>query len=84
MKVLWPPLKSHDIVAEAIVEEGLKKGKPVICRPRTVYLIWALRGIVPDTLWDWLMLRLGARDFLKGYKGRPGMAHTDPSADNRA
>lgn len=83
MKALWPPLKDHDIVAEAIVEDGIKKGKSVVCRPRSVYLIWALRGVVPNSVWDWLMLLLGAKDFVKGYKGRPGMAHTDPSADKR-
>lgn len=82
MKILWPPLKNHDIVAEAIVEDGLKKGKSVVCRPRSVYLIWALRGLVPNSLWDWLMLQLGAKNLLQGYKGRPGMAHTDPSAEN--
>jgi len=83
MKVLWPPLKDHDIVAKGIVEDGLKKGKSVVCRPRSVYMIWALRGVVPNSIWDWLMLLLGAKDFVKGYKGRPGMAHTDPSAEKK-
>jgi all-trans-retinol dehydrogenase (NAD+) len=83
MKLLWPPMEDHDLVAEGIVEDGLKKGKSVVCRPKSIYLMWVFRGLVPNSLWDWLVLRMGAADLLKGYKGRPGMVHTDPDAGGK-
>jgi len=83
MKLLWPPMEDHDVVAEGIVEDGLKRGKSVVCRPKSIYLMWVFRGLVPNSLWDWLVLGMGGADLLTGYKGRPGLAHTDPNADTK-
>ncbi|MBN2299388.1 MAG: SDR family NAD(P)-dependent oxidoreductase [Deltaproteobacteria bacterium] len=80
---LAPPMESHDTVAEGIVEDGLKRDKTIICRPKTMYIMWMIRGWVPNKILDRLV-GLPSKDSLTAYRGRPGMAHTDPEAEKKA
>jgi all-trans-retinol dehydrogenase (NAD+) len=78
--ILLPRIEP-DLLAVRIVEKGLKKNKSVVCVPRTLYFMWMLRGWIPNPLWDAQLLVLGMGNVLKKFKGRPGLAHTDPNAD---
>lgn len=77
-----PPI-AHDVIAEGIVEAGLKRNSTIICRPRSIYVMWMLRGLIPNKIWDRILVPT-AKHFVEDYKGRPGMAHTDPVADKKA
>lgn len=68
--LLVPLLKDHDVVAKAIVEGALKKGKYSPKRPRTVNLTIRLRGLFPDVLFQKLMVFMGITQSMKSWKGR--------------
>jgi all-trans-retinol dehydrogenase (NAD+) len=68
--LLVPLLKDHDVVAEAIVEDALKKEKYSPKRPRTVNLTIRLRGLLPDPWFQRLMVFLGVTQSMKTWTGR--------------
>lgn len=67
--LLVPQLRSHDVVAEAIVESALKRGRTSPKRPRTVRLAILLRGILPDSLFNAAMKRLGVWNSMRSWRG---------------
>lgn len=69
---LVPQLRSHDVVAEAIVESALKRGRTSPKRPRTVRLAVLLRGILPDPLFNAAMKRLGVWNSMGSWRGSRG------------
>ena len=69
-KVIVPLLRSHDVVAEAIVESALRRGRTSPKRPRTVRIAVFLRGILPDPWFNRLIKHLGAWDSMSGWRGR--------------
>jgi all-trans-retinol dehydrogenase (NAD+) len=75
------PVIEHDDVARLIVERGLKKKAPVVVVPRYMYILRALVGLIPVSWMDKFVLSNPQAINLFNLKGRPGMAHTDPSAD---
>ncbi len=79
-RLFYPPVKDHDVIAEGIVESGLKKNIHIVCRPWTLYVAIILRGLVPDFLLGRLALLGGIGDCVKDYKGRKGFVHSDPNA----
>ena len=68
--LLVPLLKNHDVVAKAIVEDALKKGKYSPKRPRTVNLTIRLRGLFPDSWFQKLMIFMGVTQSMKTWTGR--------------
>ena len=77
-------IKNHDDVAKAIVERGLKKKKAVIAVPGYMYMLRAMSGLIPISWMDKSVLSNPQARALLDLKGRPGMAHTDPSADKKS
>jgi NAD(P)-dependent dehydrogenase (short-subunit alcohol dehydrogenase family) len=70
-RLIVPQLRSHDVVAEAIVEAALRRGRTAPKRPRSVELAVLLRGILPDRWFNGLMRILGVWDSMGSWRGRP-------------
>lgn len=70
-RVIVPLLRTHDVVAEAIVESALRRGRSSPKRPRTVRIAILLRGILPDPWFNWVVRHLGVWDSMSGWRGRP-------------
>ncbi len=68
--LLVPQLQSHDVVAEAIVESALKRGRSSPKRPRSVRLAILLRGLLPDPVFNALMKHLGVWNSMATWRGR--------------
>lgn len=68
--IIAPLIPDHDVVAEAIVESALKKGRYSPKRPRTVRLMVLLRGLVPDEFYQWCVDLMGITGSMKTWKGR--------------
>jgi all-trans-retinol dehydrogenase (NAD+) len=71
-RLIVPQLSSHDVVAEAIVEAALRRGRTAPKRPRSVELAVLLRGILPDRWFNGLMRILGVWDSMGSWHGRSG------------
>jgi NAD(P)-dependent dehydrogenase (short-subunit alcohol dehydrogenase family) len=71
------------LLAARVVRSGLERGRTVVCVPRTLHLAWMLRGWIPDTLLDRLLLALGLGALTQDVTGRRGFTHTDSSAGGR-
>ena len=67
--LIAPLLKDHDVIAEAIVESALKKGRYSPKRPWTVHLIPRLR-LLPDSWFQALVVLLGVTGSMKCWVGR--------------
>ncbi len=68
--IIVPLVKSHDVIARAIVNDALKKGKYLVLRPRSLRLTTLLRGILPDFLFQKLMILMGVHRSMETWKGR--------------
>jgi len=68
--LIIPLVKDHDVIAKAIVNSALIKGKFCIKRPRTLNLTIRLRGLLPDVLFQWLMVVMGVTTSMSSFKGR--------------
>lgn len=68
--LIVPLVKSHDVIAKAIVHDALKKGKYIVRRPRSLRLAILLRGILPDLLFQKLMIVLGVHRSMETWRGR--------------
>lgn len=67
--LIVPLVKSHDVVARAVVIDALVKGKPVVMRPRTVRLAVVLRGILPAAVFDRVVRLLGVNQSMQEFHG---------------
>jgi hypothetical protein len=65
-----PVLRDHDVVAKAIVESALKRGRRSTKRPRTVKLASLLRGILPDFMFGAVVRFLRIHESMKRWTGR--------------
>ena len=79
-RLVFPPVKKHDVIAKGIVEAGLKKRKHLVVRPRALYIGMILRGLVPSRLLVKGAMMAGGADAVKHFQGRKGMAHSNPHA----
>jgi all-trans-retinol dehydrogenase (NAD+) len=70
--LIAPLLKDHDIIAKAIVESAIKKGRHAVKRPVTVNLLVRLRGLLPDFIFQWLVRILGITQSMQHWTGRSG------------
>jgi hypothetical protein len=69
-RLIVPLLRSHDVVAEAIVESALRRGETSPKRPRSVGLAVFLRGVLPDRWFNGLIGYLGVRESMNSWHGR--------------
>lgn len=65
-----PLVKNHDVIARAIVNDILKKKKYVTRRPRSLRLAIILRGLLPDFLFQKLLIIMGVHKSMETWKGR--------------
>jgi short-subunit dehydrogenase len=77
-RIIAPKVKTHDKVARAIVEKGLKKNRQVIKLPWTMHLMLVMRSVLPNFVFNALMLHLGLGGTMEGWTGRPGTDHAEP------
>ncbi|MGE5498424.1 MAG: SDR family NAD(P)-dependent oxidoreductase [Syntrophothermus sp.] len=68
--LLVPLVKDHDVIAKAIVESALKKGKYSPKRPRTLNLNLRLRALLPDSWFQKLLVIMGVTQSMKTWHGR--------------
>lgn len=68
--LIVPLVKSHDVIAHAIVNSALKREKYLVLRPRSLRLTTLLRGILPDFLFQKLMIVMGVHKSMESWKGR--------------
>jgi all-trans-retinol dehydrogenase (NAD+) len=68
--LICPLLKDHDVIAKAIVEAALKRGRYSPKRPITVGLNLRLRGLLPDSWFQKLLAVFGIPESMKGWTGR--------------
>jgi all-trans-retinol dehydrogenase (NAD+) len=67
-KLIVPRVKSHDVIARAIVEKAIKKRKMLIMRPVTVRLALLFRGLLPYRIFVALSRGLGAAGSMQHLK----------------
>ncbi len=70
------PKVEQAVLGQRIVN-GIRKGRTMVCCPRSGYLFWMSRGWVPNSVYDSQQQLLGMSQFADTIVGRPGMAHTD-------
>lgn len=68
--LIVPLVKNHDVIAKAIVNDALKKEKYCVRRPRSLRLAIILRGILPDFLFQKIVLMMGVHKSMNEFKGR--------------
>jgi all-trans-retinol dehydrogenase (NAD+) len=67
--LIVPLVKDHDVIARAVVQDALIKGKPVVMRPRSVRVAVLLRGILPAAVFDQLVRLLGINQSMRNFRG---------------
>lgn len=70
--LIVPLVKNHDVIAKAIVNDALIKGKNVVRRPSTLRLAILMRGILPDILFQKMLIIMGVHKSMHDFKGREG------------
>lgn len=68
--LLVPLVKNHDIIAKAIVESAIKKGRYSPKRPRTLNLNLRMRALLPDSWFQKLIVLMGVTQSMKTWHGR--------------
>mgnify|MGYP000486497173 CR=1 FL=1 len=68
--MLVPRVKSHKVIAKAIVYGAIKKNKTIIRRPITLKLVNIFRGILPDIIFQKMMVLFGVSTSMKTWVGR--------------
>jgi all-trans-retinol dehydrogenase (NAD+) len=68
--LIVPQIKSHDVIAKAIVHDCLTKKKTLVLRPRSLRLALILRGILSDYLFRKLLIIMGVPKSMSNWKGR--------------
>jgi all-trans-retinol dehydrogenase (NAD+) len=68
--LLIPLVKSPDVIARAIVEDALVRGKSAPKRPVTLNLTVRLRGLLPDPLFQRMLVLFGVDRSMHSFRGR--------------
>ncbi|MCX6137497.1 MAG: SDR family NAD(P)-dependent oxidoreductase [Ignavibacteriales bacterium] len=68
--LLVPVVKNHDVIAKAIVESALKRGRYSPKRPWTVGLAVRMRGFLPDSWFQYTLTFLGIPKGMSTFRGR--------------
>ena len=69
-RLVVPLVKDHDVIAKAVVESALKKGRYSPKRPRTVNLNVRLRALMPDSWFQRFLILMGVPRSMKSWYGR--------------
>lgn len=69
--LIVPLVKDHDVIAKAIVESALKRGKYSPKRPATLNLNLRLRALFTDKIFQKLLILMGVPQSMSSWKGRP-------------
>jgi all-trans-retinol dehydrogenase (NAD+) len=67
--IIFPCVANHDVIAKAIVEGALKRGRRVVKRPRSLRLVLLLRGLLPDAIFNGMSRILNVHTSMNRYKG---------------
>jgi all-trans-retinol dehydrogenase (NAD+) len=65
-----PLVKNHDVIAKAIVNDALKKGKYSPKRPSTINFNLRFRALMPDRWFQRFLIMMGVADSMKNWYGR--------------
>lgn len=65
---LAPLLKPEEVVRK--VWQAMKKGRSHVLLPKSVYLAQALKGLLPNQLYDFILNKLGIYQSMQTFKGR--------------
>jgi all-trans-retinol dehydrogenase (NAD+) len=65
-----PLVKNHDVIAKAIVNDALKKGKYSPKRPSTINLNLRFRALMPDRWFQRFLIIMGVAGSMKTWYGR--------------
>ncbi len=68
--IIVPLVKDHDVIAKAIVESCLKRGRKIVFRPRSVRSALFLRGVLPYRCFLGFIRFLGIHKSMETWKGR--------------
>ena len=68
--LISPRVKSHDVVARAVVESALRRGRYSPKRPRSLRLAILFRGLLPDFLLQRFFRGMGVHASMQGWTGR--------------
>ncbi len=68
--LIVPRIRNHDVVAKAIVEAALKRGRNSPKRPRSVRAADFFRGVLPDSLFQRLIRILNVHRSMSTWKGK--------------
>ena len=68
--IFFPNIKDHDVVAKAIVESALKRGRLSPKRPLTIKISSVFRGIFPDFIFQKIVRFFGVHKSMESWKGR--------------
>ncbi len=82
-RLLAPPVRDHDIIAEGIVEKGLKKQRHLVVIPKRIYIGIMARGLVPDFLLARIALMIGLGNCVTNYRGRKGYIHSTAESESQ-
>jgi all-trans-retinol dehydrogenase (NAD+) len=69
-RLIVPLVKSHDVIADAIVDSALKKGRYSPKRPRTVNMNLRFRALMPDSWFQHFLMLMGVGRSMKSWYGR--------------
>jgi all-trans-retinol dehydrogenase (NAD+) len=64
-----PPIKSHDVIANAIVT-AIERNKTTVFRPGSIRMLVLVRGLFPDRWLFWISRILNVHSSINGWKGR--------------
>jgi all-trans-retinol dehydrogenase (NAD+) len=68
--LIVPLIKDHDVIAKAIVESALKRGRYSPKRPYTLHVTPKIRTLLPDNLFQKFLVLMGVSNSMKAWRGR--------------
>jgi NAD(P)-dependent dehydrogenase (short-subunit alcohol dehydrogenase family) len=67
--LIFPRLKNHDAVAQAVVQAALRRGRRTPRRPRSLRIAMILRGLLPDAWFAASARALNVHTSMESWKG---------------
>lgn len=67
--LIFPRLPDHDVVAKAIVEKAIRRGRLVVRRPRSLRLAILLRGILPEAVFNYVVRAMNVHTSMRSWTG---------------
>jgi all-trans-retinol dehydrogenase (NAD+) len=68
--LLFPRVSSHEVIARAVVEAALVRGRRCVKRPRSLRMVPLLRGILPNALFARLGRMMNLHTSMQSWEGR--------------